>query len=584
MHLRTQLAVIAAKAALATCHLAGRPGSSLPGRVALKINSGILSALASGIRRGIIVTCGTNGKTTTNNLLCSALEAQGFRVVSNRLGANMIEGVTAALATSADLSGHLDADYACLEIDEASAVHILQYLQPNYMLITNLFRDQLDRYGEIDLTMKALENAIRLAPNMTLIINGDDPLTAYLARESGHRVVSYGVSENVTDTSISDDAVGSSDISEVSGASNVSGVSSASNVSSGEVRESRFCENCGAPLHYDFYHFSQLGIYHCPSCGFARPAINYDASDVKLSPQLSLIVRESNALDTTVDLSGNRGIVDDGSSDDRVVSYGGSSNDRRVASGGSSDGHQSNSPQIRISAPMTGFYNVYNILAVYSVLRELRLPTNKLNDVLRTYKPQFGRGEVFHVGKNGGQKVLLNLAKNPAGFNQNIQAMLQDRSPKDLVIVINDNAQDGRDVSWLWDVDFDRLVDPTIRSITVSGKRALDMQLRLKYVEIESVCAPTVEEAIALSLKDGCDNLYVLVLSHLFMRLVHIIGGEIQVLTNFHNSTKRSASRIITVDSQDKERTTLFQKIICFTHTKNSFVKLNLSIDVDILP
>ena len=435
MHLRTLLAVAAAKAALKACHLTGRPGSSLPGRAALKIDPHIIAPLAEQVRRGIIVTCGTNGKTTTNNLLCSALEAQGFCVVSNRLGANMMEGVAAALATAASPLGNLHADYVCLEIDEASSVHVLQYLKPDYMILTNLFRDQLDRYGEIDLTMKALENAIRLVPSMTLVINGDDPLTAFLAKKSGHRVVSFGVSEQTTP--------------EVD--------------SSREVREGRFCENCGAPLLYDFYHFSQLGIYRCPSCGFGRPAIDYNASGVRLSPELFFDVIESGAA------------------------------------------------PVRISAPLTGFYNVYNILAVYSVLRELSLPVGKLEEVLHDFKPQFGRGESFHVGEGAHQKILLNLAKNPAGFNQNISAMLQDRSPKDLVIVINDNAQDGRDVSWLWDVDFDRLADDTIRSITVSGLRALDMQLRLKYVEIGSDLASSVEEAIDRRLADGCDNLYVLV-------------------------------------------------------------------------
>ena len=442
MHLRTLLAVAAAKAALKACHLTGRPGSSLPGRTALKIDPHIIAPLAEQVRRGIIVTCGTNGKTTTNNLLCSALEAQGFCVVSNRLGANMMEGVAAALATAASPLGNLHADYVCLEIDEASSVHVLQYLKPDYMILTNLFRDQLDRYGEIDLTMKALEKAIRLVPSMTLVINGDDPLTAFLAKKSGHRVVSFGVSEQTTPEV--DSSPGVLD-------------------SSREVREGRFCENCGAPLQYDFYHFSQLGIYRCPSCGFGRPAIDYNASGVRLSPELFFDVIESGAA------------------------------------------------PVRISAPLTGFYNVYNILAVYSVLRELSLPVGKLEEVLHDFKPQFGRGESFHVGEGAHQKILLNLAKNPAGFNQNISAMLQDRSPKDLVIVINDNAQDGRDVSWLWDVDFDRLADDTIRSITVSGLRALDMQLRLKYVEIGSDLASSVEEAIDRRLADGCDNLYVLV-------------------------------------------------------------------------
>ena len=442
MSLRTFLAVAAAKATLKACHLAGKSGSSLPGRAALKVDPHIIASLTAGIRRGIIVTCGTNGKTTTNNLLCSMLEAQGFRVVSNRLGANMLEGVAAAFATAArplgylDAKGrplgYLDADYACLEVDEASAARVLQDLQPDYMILTGLFRDQLDRYGEIDLTMKALEKAIREAPSMTLVINGDDPLTAYLAKKSSRRVVSYGVSEKVTD-----------------------------NVD--VIRESRFCENCGAPLQYDFYHFSQLGLYRCPSCGFHRPEINYDASGVNLTPHLSFDVKESPAF------------------------------------------------PVRISAPMTGFYNVYNILAVYGVLRELDLPTESINEVLRNYKPQFGRGELFYLGRNREQKVLLNLAKNPTGFGQNIAAMLQDRSPKDLIIAINDNAQDGRDISWLWDVDFERLADETVRSITVSGLRALDMQLRLKYAEIASTSAKTVEEAIELRLADGCGNLYVLV-------------------------------------------------------------------------
>ena len=433
MRLRTLLAVTAAKAALTACHLSGRPGSSLPGRAALKIDPHIIAPLAAGIRRGIIVTCGTNGKTTTNNLLCSTLEAHGYRVVSNRLGANMLEGVAAAFATSGKRPlGYPDADFACLEVDEASAARVLQDLHPDCMILTGLFRDQLDRYGEIDLTMKALEKAILEVPDMTLVINGDDPLTVYLAKKSAHRIVSFGVSEKISNEE-------------------------------DEIREARFCENCGAPLGYDFYHFSQLGVYKCPSCGFCRPEIDYDASEVRLSPQLSFDVKEPGTA------------------------------------------------PVKISAPMTGFYNVYNILAVYSVLREMSLPADRFNEILRGFRPQFGRGEVFHIGDNNKQRVLLNLAKNPAGFNQNVSAMLQDRSPKDLVIVINDNAQDGRDVSWLWDVDFDRLADETIRSITVSGLRAPDMQLRLKYVEIESERAPSVEKAIDTRLADGSENLYVLV-------------------------------------------------------------------------
>ena len=445
MHIQTILAVLAAKAAQACSHIAGRQGSSLPGRIALKTDPRFLGRLASRVKGRTIVICGTNGKTTTNNLLCMALEKQGYKVVSNRVGANMIEGVAAAFAASADLLGRIDADFACLEVDEASAKYVLQHIRPDIMVITNLFRDQLDRYGEIDLTMEALRKAIRIAPDMKLVINGDDPLTAYLAMESGNRFVSFGISECITDRRTETQTGAAS-----------------------EVREGRFCEKCGAPLHYDLYHFSQLGIYHCPNCGFKRPEIDYEASDVRTADQGT----------------------------ETVFSIGGQ----------------------KIEAPMSGFYNVYNLLAVWAALRECGCSTGQFNEVLRGYKPQFGRSERFMIGAS---RVLLNLAKNPAGFNQNISAMLEDRTPKDLIIVINDNAQDGRDISWLWDVDFERLADETVHSVTVGGTRALDMRLRLKYEGIAAETAAVkdrtddpqaaLEAAIRRKLDGGCGNLYVLV-------------------------------------------------------------------------
>jgi UDP-N-acetylmuramyl tripeptide synthase len=358
----------------------------------------------------------------------------------------MLEGVAAAFLASADSRGRLDADFACLEIDEASARHVFRYLRPDLMILTNLFRDQLDRYGEIDLTMGALQEAIRMAPSVKLVINGDDPLTAYLAEKSGNSYVCFGVSERCADPQ---------------GAA-------------GAVREGSFCEYCGSLLHYDFFHFSQLGVYHCPSCGFKRPKIRYDASGVRAGGGLSFAVNEQN-----------------------------------------------------IESPMRGFYNVYNLLAAWAALKECGCETDRFNEVLRGYKTQFGRGETFEIGRT---RVLLNLAKNPAGFDQNISAVLEDRTPKDLIIAINDNAQDGRDISWLWDVDFDRLGDETVRSITVGGTRALDMRLRLKYAGLQAETADeaasarkasvkarerdpeaALEAAIEGKLEDGCGNLYVLV-------------------------------------------------------------------------
>ena len=482
MDIRTILAVNAAKAVRAAGHLLGKQGTSLPGRVALKLQPLFIKRLTEQVKGKVIVVCGTNGKTTTNNLLCSMLEAQGYKVVCNHAGANMAEGIAAAFAEAADMLGQVNADYACLEVDEATARHVFGSLQPDLCIITNLFRDQLDRYGEIDLTMEVLKEAIRTAPDARLVINGDDPLTAYLAMESGNAFVSFGISAGAgagtragiqagvqaggqagvqagTRTGEAADAEAGALDAEAGAPDAEVGAPDAE--AGSEVREGRCCKRCGAQLHYDVYHFSQLGVSHCPNCGFARPKIDYEALNVRL---------------------GKAGSCGDD-----------------VAGGLSFDiGGQ------RIEAPMSGLYNVYNLLAVWAALAETGCGTEAgygaeaghgakagrgaeaFNEVLREFKPQFGRSEVFRIG---GTRVLLNLAKNPAGFNQNIAAMLEDRSLKDLIIAINDNAQDGRDISWLWDVDFDRLSDDTIRSATAGGTRAPDMRLRLKYEGIRAELA-----------------------------------------------------------------------------------------------
>ena len=426
MRLRRTVAILAAKALSFGCKLAGKQGVTMAGKLALKIDPDILKDLACQVREKIFVVCGTNGKTTTNNLLCSAVEAEGKKLVCNHTGSNMLMGVAAAFVLAAKWNGKLDADYACIEIDEASTVRVFPHFKPDYMVLTNLFRDQLDRYGEIDITMNLLDRAMKMAPDMKIIVNGDDALSAYLAMESGNSYVTYGISEKVFEEQ-----------------------------DSHEIREGRFCKRCGARLEYDFYHYSQIGVYHCPECGFSRPAIDYDASHINMAHGLEF------------DVEGRH-----------------------------------------IAADYRGFYNIYNILAAYSAARTAGLELKNFDKVLQQFNPQNGRNELFRID---GSKVLLNLAKNPAGFNQNISAVMEDETEKDLIIVINDNAQDGTDISWLWDVDFDRFAADNIRSITVSGIRCQDMRLRLKYVDISSELIDDVKTAIERRLKDGCGNLYVLV-------------------------------------------------------------------------
>ena len=391
----------------------------------MKIYPPILEELSREVRKKTFAVCGTNGKTTTNNMLCAALEAEGQKVICNHTGSNMLNGVVAAYVLAAGLNGHIDADYACIEADEASTKYIFPAVKPDYMVLTNLFRDQLDRYGEIDITMNILEEMIRRVPGMKVIVNGDDALSAYLAMDSGNPYVSYGISRPVMKNETN------------------------------EIREGRFCKKCGARLSYSFYHYSQLGDYKCPQCGFKRPKPDYDAYDVKVGDRLSFRVEEQ-----------------------------------------------------LISANYKGFYNVYNILAAYAGVRTAGFAGEHFNDMLRKFNPENGRMEQFRIRGTG---IVLNLAKNPAGFNQNITAVMQDPSPKDVIIAINDNAQDGIDISWLWDVDFDRLQEKSVHSITVSGIRCQDMRLRLKYVDIDSILEEDVEKAIRSRINDGMGNLYVLV-------------------------------------------------------------------------
>lgn len=425
MNLRRIAAVWISKLTAKVCKMLGKQGVTWAGKIALAIDPLILSELAGDIREKIFVVCGTNGKTTTNNLLCSALEAQNKKVVCNHTGSNMLNGCVASFVLAAGYNGRLDADYACIEADEASAHHMFSYFKPDYCILTNLFRDQLDRYGEIDITMNLIRDAMRMVPDMKVIVNADDALSVYVVMESGNEFVTYGIGEKVFEESIN------------------------------EIKEGRFCKKCGAKMNYHFYHFSQLGDYYCSSCDFKRPEIKYNASSIETGDHLAFDV----------------------------------------------EGHH-------VKANYRGFYNIYNILAVYAAVREAGLPVNNFQKVLDQYNPENGRNEHFYIG---GTEIILNLAKNPAGFNQNISAVMEDKNKKDLIILINDNDQDGTDVSWLWDVDFDRLQSDSINSITVSGIRCQDMRLRLKYVDIPSELEPDVEKAIRERIQNGCKNLYVLV-------------------------------------------------------------------------
>lgn len=421
--MRKLLAIWAAKLSAIAGRMLGKRSSSTPGTIAMKICPDIIKILSANVKKGIIVVCGTNGKTTTNNILNTALIKSGYTTVCNNLGANMISGVATAFALSCSISGKLSVDYAVLEVDEASARRVFAHLTPSAMVITNLFRDQLDRYGEIDTTMALLDEAINMADGTKLVLNGDDPLTASLGENRD--AYYFGISEQV--------------LPQIN-----------------EAGEGQLCSRCGSEQKYNYHHYSQLGDYYCLNCGHKRPAIDFEATDVDLSGSMKFTINKSTKID---------------------VNY-------------------------------RGFYNIYNILAVYSALSVIGVKTDGFNQMLEDYKPQIGRMELVELNK----PFILNLAKNPAGFNQAIQTVMLDKRKKDVIIAVNDMVNDGQDVSWLWDVSFEDLNDESVNSITTSGMRIYDLSLRFKYAEVKVDCiTKNMRQAIERCMKTDAEVCYVLV-------------------------------------------------------------------------
>ena len=429
--LRLIIAVCACKAGIFISKLLGKKGTSMPGELALKICPDILTHLAKQVKNDIIAVCGTNGKTTTNNMIYSYLKSNGYKVVCNNVGANMIYGVCCAFAAASSITGKLDADYACLEIDEASAVKVFKFFAPDKMIITNLFRDQLDRYGEIDLTVDYLKRALALAPETELILNGDDPVCSQFGEDENRKCHYVGVDENVLKDAKEGD-------------------------------EGKFCPMCSEKLGYEYYHYSQLGKFVCENCGFKRKDLTFAVRNVDLSGGMKFNLCFENEV-------------------------------------------------IPFDVNYRGFYNIYNVVVSYAAARLAMGKVENYNEVLAAYKPQTGRMEEFDIGK----KVVLNLSKNPAGFNQGIATVAEDEKNKKVILIgINDNAGDGKDISWLWDVDFERLEKTDAKRYILCGMRVDDLALRLKYGGIDETRIKkfhTLKEAATEILNGDEDICYALV-------------------------------------------------------------------------
>ncbi len=390
-----------------------RGATTLPGRVALAVDPHVIDSLAGKLACGSTVVCGTNGKTTTTNVLAHAVKASGAHVLCNREGANMESGIATAL-----LPGR-GADWGVFENDELSTVRVVPGLKPRYLVLLNLFRDQLDRCGEIDRVQQTVVAALEASPQTVLVYDADDPLCEGVAarvRARGGSAVTFGVDEDMG-------LVGD------------------------RVTGGGFCQLCGAPLSYAYRQYGQLGSYACTACGFSRPALVFAARNVRV---------------------GDGGVSFD------VV------------------GEGLGAP-VRLETRMGGTYMVYNMLAAFAAAHLMGVGADAFGRALDAYRPANGRLQRFDVA---GRRVTLNLAKNPTGFNQNMSLLMQDASPKVVYVVINDDYNDGKDVSWLWDVDFERLREVGEVRVFAGGHRANDMQVRLKYAGVEAGLAGSVAEVL----------------------------------------------------------------------------------------
>ncbi len=406
MNIKLMIAVMAAKLAASLSRMFGGKGSSLPGVVARRIYQGTLRDLAKQARKDIIMVTGTNGKTTTNNMIASVIASTGCKIVINQEGANLITGVTTAFIRYANWLGRIDCDYALLEVDEASFPKVLREISPQMVVVNNFFRDQLDRYGELDKTVTLVRDALKDLPQVHLILNSDDPLVAQMQQATGHSATFFGLAPNQRP------ATGSQ-----------------------QTREARFCPMCGEELQYESYQYSQLGSFVCPGCSFRRP-----------EPEI-----EGFAIETV------------GSVLNASVKY-----------------HQTTAT---LSIHTHGFYNVYNALAAFTVGSLIGIKPEQIAKGLLTYRPAIGRMETFFYQ---GKPAILNLVKNPTGYNEGVNSLLSISGTKTVFMAINDNDADGKDISWLWDVDFEHMVKAKheIELFVCSGLRAEEMALRLKYAGI----------------------------------------------------------------------------------------------------
>ncbi|WP_261810102.1 Mur ligase family protein [Levilactobacillus humaensis] len=440
MSLRSGFATFAGRSSYWFLHTFLHGGSSLPGKITLKLDPNILKAL--GANYDVIVITGTNGKTLTTALTVSVLGQKYPSILTNPTGSNMEQGiVTTFLNAKRPKTGR---PIAVLEVDEANVIKVTKYIQPKAFVFTNIFRDQMDRYGEIYTTYQKILDGVALAPEATIIANGDSPL--FNSKELPNPIQYYGFDDQPD--------------GDFKAKPNTDGV---------------LCPVCEHILHYHSLTYSNQGKYFCPNCGFHRPELTYRLT--KLG--------EQTPTSSTFDL----------------------------------DGHS-------YTIGVGGTYNIYNALAAYAVGRFLEVSPDQISQAFTANERVFGRQEVIDVD---GKQVTIILVKNPVGLDQVLHMIGTDTHQFSLVGLLNANYADGIDTSWIWDGDFEQLVNLDIPTVITGGERYKDITFRLKVAGIPDshhIVEPDLEKVVEQIKLVPTERVYVLATYTAMLQMRKILAAK----------------------------------------------------------
>lgn len=373
-------------------------GTTFPGTVALKLDKNILKKVSKGYK--VILITGTNGKTTTTSMITNIFKEKGYRVITNSTGANLYRGIVSCFIDNYRFFKRSKGSLAIIEVDEANVKFVTEHITPEIITVTNLFRDQLDRYGEVYTTLdKILEGVVKV-PKTKLVLNGDDSLFGKLP--VNNEIVYYGFNKTLNDNTTID-----------------------------VNADAKFCKICKSPYQYNFVTYNHLGDYFCTNCGYKRPKLKYAVNNIlDLGPDSSTVIINNNEL----------------------------------------------------TISQAGVYNIYNGLCAYSIASELYIDPSIISNSLSKQDSSFGRQEEIKIED---KNIKIILVKNPAGYNQALDTLCLNEGEFSTVFMLNDNYADGQDVSWIWDVEFERLTNLKLKDTFISGLRMYDMAVRLKTAGLD---------------------------------------------------------------------------------------------------